>query len=136
MKKVILGLAVVAMATSSCVTRESTSATMDVETSLRSRNAADLAVSDKVITYTFTPSKAVRRAGLNNVKRTAVAEALKQNGGGEVLVAPQYQIVRRRGLFATKIKSVTVSGHPASYKNFRQAPAECKPACHPCHPAK
>lgn len=124
MKKVILGLAIVAMSTTSCVTRESTSATMDVKTSIDSRNAADLVVSDNVITYSFAPFKSVRRAGLQNIKRTAVAEALKANGGGDVLVAPQYQVVKRRGLFATKIKSVTVSGHPATYKNFRHIPAK------------
>lgn len=126
MKKVILGLAALALTTTSCVTREATSSTLDVETSLNSRNTADLIVSDNVISYTLTPSKSVRRAGLDNIKRTAVAEALKQNGGGDVLVAPQYQVVKRRGLFGTKIKSVTVSGHPAIYKNFRHAPAAIK----------
>jgi len=120
MKKVILGLAVVAMATTSCVTRESTATTMDVETSLTSHNTGDLVVADKMVSYTYSPDKSVRRAGLRNVKRTAVAAILKENGA-DVLVAPQYQVVKRRGLFATKIVSVTVSGHPATYKNFRHA---------------
>ena len=46
-------------------------------------------------------------------------EALKANGGGDVLIETQEAIVKRSGLFLRKIKSVTVTGYPATYKNFR-----------------
>ena len=59
--------------------------------------------------------------GLANVKAAAVAEALKQNGGADVLVDPQYETRTRRGLFGKKIKYVTVTGYPAKYKKFETA---------------
>jgi hypothetical protein len=35
------------------------------------------------------------------------------------LVEPQFVMSKRKGMFGTKIKSVTVTGRPAKYKNFR-----------------
>lgn len=126
MKKLVFGLAILAMGATSCTTTENTATTMNVETSLESNTTMDLVVSDRLVTYTLTPNKAVRAGGPANVRRTAVAEALKTvEGGADVLVAPRYQMVTRRGLFSKKIKSITVSGHPASYKNARPA-ARCK----------
>ena len=85
MKKLFLSLAVVALALTSCSTTSSTATVMDVPTEMRSLNEADLQVADNNITYTYVPTKDVQRGGLGNVRRTAVAEALKANGGGAVL---------------------------------------------------
>ncbi|MBQ2362025.1 MAG: hypothetical protein II287_00255, partial [Bacteroidaceae bacterium] len=40
-------------------------------------------------------------------------------GNADLLVEPQFVISMKRGLFRKKVKSVTVSGRPAKYKNFR-----------------
>lgn len=82
----------------------------------------DLDVSSQKISYTYTPSKEVSSAGLDNCISAAVLEALAANGGGDVLVETQTAVVERG--FFNKIKSVTVSGYPARYKNFRPADAK------------
>lgn len=108
-----------ALALTSCTTHEATSTTMKIPTSLTSDNVADLDVSDQLVTYTYTPDKAARRLGVRNVKRIAVSKALESAGGGDILVSPQYEVVKRNGLFFSKVKSVTVKGHPATYKRSR-----------------
>lgn len=120
MKKILFSVAVMALALTSCTTHDATSKVLNVETSAKSHNVADLDVQNKIVTHKYIPSKAVLRGGPANVRRMAITEALKANGGGDVLVSPQFETVTRRGLFFKKIKSVTVSGHPATYKNFRQ----------------
>ena len=53
------------------------------------------------------------------MQNTAVKELLMKSGNADVLVAPEFTFVKRRGLFGSKFKSVEVSGYPAKYKNFR-----------------
>ena len=53
----------------------------------------------------------------------AVAAALEQNGGGDVLIQPQYQYTFKSFAFR-KLVSLTVTGYPATYKNFRKPTAE------------
>lgn len=85
---------------------------------------ADLDVSSEKISYTLVPTRKVRKGGLQNCINTAIKEALKANGNGDVLIETQQAVVQRAGLFACKIKSVTVTGYPAKYKNFRTADEE------------
>lgn len=120
MKKSILfgAAACAALALASCSTVSHTASTMGVDTQLNNVTTADLQVSDKVISYTFTPDGDHRRAGEKSVKAAAVSKALEANGGGDLLVAPQFEVKKTRGLFSSKIKYVTVKGHPATYKNF------------------
>ncbi len=129
MKKTILSLAVVAMGLASCstTTTTSTATTLDVPTHVESINEADLVVSDQVISYTYVPSKEVQSGGLKNVRNAAVAEALKTNGSGDVLVHPNFQITMKARLCSKKVTKVVVTGHVGTYKNFR--PAAKKPCC-------
>lgn len=118
-KKVFLVCGIVTLCLSSCTTITKTASSIEVESCLKSETNTDMEVENSRISYTYYPKKSVRRAGLKNVKATAVAEALKANGNGDVLVEPQFETRIRRGLLGTKIKSVTVTGYPAKYKNFR-----------------
>lgn len=79
---------------------------------------ADLEVSPTKITYFMLPSKTVLAAGEDNVVKTAVREALIANGNADVLVCMNKQIK-----YDTKgqIESITVTGYPATYTNFRSA---------------
>lgn len=97
---------------SSCSSLVKTSKSVDVNTPVETLTGADLVVSPKKITYTYKTSKAERRAGKKNVLSAAVAAALAQNGGGDVLVSPQYE-------YKSNMKQVTVTGYPATYKNFK-----------------
>lgn len=119
MKKTLLLMAVACMAFASCTTVTKTSASLDVATSIEAASTADLVVSDKRITFEYDVPKKVRRGGTQNVYNVAVREALRYNGGGDVLVAPRFDTRIRCGLFGKKIKEVTVSGYPATYRNFK-----------------
>jgi hypothetical protein len=77
---------------------------------------ADLEVSTEKITYFMIPSKIVLRGGYNNVVETAVREALLANGNADVLVALEKQIKYGND---GQIESITVTGYPAKYVNFR-----------------
>lgn len=121
MKKLLLTLSIAALTLSSCSTAYKTASQRDVIAPVTAAAIADFEVSPKKITYTFAPSRKVRAGGMQNCINTAISEALKANGGGDVLIETQQAIVKRSGLFSRKIKSVTVTGYPATYKNFRSA---------------
>lgn len=110
--------AVAALSLSSCSTISHTATTETVDTELMNRSTADLNVSDNIIKYTFTPNDSYRRAGLKSMKAAAVEKALEANGGGDVLVNPQFEIKKTRGVFTTRVKYITVKGHIGTYKNF------------------
>ncbi len=123
MKKHVYVLIVALFATlglASCSSVKHTSTTVDVDTSVSSKNTADLVVAPQKISYTLKPSKAVRRCGEKAVIKTAVAEALKANGNADVLVGFQYEIKKTKNFFGkTNIKYVTVEGYPATYTNIQ-----------------
>ena len=77
---------------------------------------ADLQVSSTKISYFFLPSQTVQNGGFDNIVNTAVREALIANGNADVLVGLEQQ-VKYDGNGA--VESITVSGYPAKYVNFR-----------------
>ncbi|MCH5328164.1 MAG: hypothetical protein J1E02_04010 [Coprobacter sp.] len=117
MKKYMLIVAVALMGVS-CTTTTKTARTESIPYSMYNANVADLEVGDR-ISYTMTPNKDILRGGDANCKKAAIQEALMQNGNADLLVEPQFIISKRKGLFSSKITSVTVTGRPAKYKNFR-----------------
>lgn len=77
---------------------------------------ADLEVSPEKITYFMMPTKTVLAGGEENVINTAVREALLANGNADVLVSLNTQIkYDAQG----EPESITVTGYPAKYVNFR-----------------
>lgn len=121
MKNVFGLLVVVLLCVTSCTTFKQSASQRNVAAPIVAVSYADLDVSDQKITYTLRPTKKVRKGGLQNCINVAIAEALKANGGGDILVETQEAIVERVGFLGKKIKSVTVTGYPAKYKNFRPA---------------
>lgn len=120
MKKSIFAAAVACLALTACTTTTKTATTVDVPNAISEYSAVDLNVSPSRISYTYRPSSDERRGGGRNVLNCAVQAALQTNGGGDVLVAPQYTVIKKKRLFGgKKIKEVTVTGYPATYKNFR-----------------
>ena len=115
----ICAIAMLGMA--SCTTTLSSSKTKDFGSSAITATFADLVVSPRKIIYTYKPTNEVRRGGEANVINTAVRMALDANGGGDVLVELQ-TTVKKKG--RKKVTEVTVTGYPATYKNFRCADDE------------
>jgi len=118
MKKFLL-LACVAIAFTSCVTTVKTAKVADTKGQLLTATVADLEVSPVRVTYSMIPSKAIQRGGLHNVKAAAVRECLEKNGNADVLVDAEYTIEREKLLFGSRINLITVSGHPARYRDYR-----------------
>lgn len=118
MRKSLGLLALLAVLLTSCQSVMKTAKTANISTSVKNATVVDLKV-DNRITYTLSPNKKVRRGGLSNIMNVAVEEALKENGGADVMLEPQYVITKRKGLFGSKITSITVTGRPARYTNYR-----------------
>ena len=107
----------------SCRITDVTASYQDPKSVLNTATVADLDVSNERISFTFKPSVQVRRGGNANVIRTAIREALRVNGGGDLLVDLEYITRSTAPLFSrlfllSPIGEVTVSGYPAKYKNF------------------
>ena len=120
MRKLYFAVALAAvMGLSSCTTISNSAYTEEVSTDIYNRSSADLVVSDQIVTYTYNCDWAHSKAGEKSVKAKAVQEALKANGGGDVIVNPQFEVKKKRNLFGSKIQYVTVTGHPATYKHVR-----------------
>lgn len=118
MKKLfILFLALCSL--SSCMVIKSSASHEPVNVQPISALIADLDVSPDRITYTMKPHHRVQRGGFENVKSTAVREALQKSGGGDVLVGLEVQTRSRRLLIWTFVESITVSGYPAKYVDFK-----------------
>lgn len=118
----ILACACLFLAATSCSTVTHSAQSVPVQTEVKSLSTAELNVHPVKITYTYKPTKAVRKGGDKNVLNMAVAEALKSNFNADVLVGMQYEMKKTRNFFGvSKIKYVTVTGYPATYKNITPA---------------
>ncbi|MBQ6167515.1 MAG: hypothetical protein IJK41_08855 [Muribaculaceae bacterium] len=122
LKKIFFTISMIAMlGMASCTTTLNSSKTKDFGSSAITATFADLVVSPQKITYTYRPTDDVKRGGEVNVINTAIRMALEANGGGDVLVELQ-TTVKKKG--RKNVSEVTVSGYPASYRNFRSADDE------------
>ena len=109
---------------SSCKSTRSTATYQDPINTLRTVTVADLDVSDVRISYTYKPTYAVRLGGSQNVIKTAVQEALKAHGSGDILIGLEYTTISRWTIFSflSPIREITVTGRPAKYVNFHSLP--------------
>lgn len=121
MKKIIGIIAFSAIMLTSCQTLMQTSRNISTGSSINSVTLADLNVSDTRESHTIEHvTKAMQSGGEENVKRIAEAKILEK-ANADILVEPRYHIVKERRLFGgSKITSITVSGRPANFTNFRQ----------------
>lgn len=114
--KLLIGCVLAAAGLSSCSTITHTASTAGVDTQVYSLTVADMDVSTKKVSTTvdwkWTPLSTV---SIETQKENAAAELLKETEA-DVVVEPQYT-VKRRGIF--RGGSVTVTGYPAKYRNFR-----------------
>ena len=109
---------------SACKSARSTATYQDPINTLRTVTVADLEVAETRISYTYRPSYAVRLGGSQNVIKTAVQEALKAHGSGDILIGLEYTTISRWTVFPflSPIREITVTGRPAKYVNFHSLP--------------
>ena len=111
------------MAATSCKITDASATYQHPSTYINTATVADLDVSNERILFTFAPSIQVRRGGDQNFIKAAIREALRRNGGGDVLIDLEYITVSQAPLLSymfglSPIREVTISGYPATYKNF------------------
>jgi hypothetical protein len=121
MKKYLFIL-LAAMVLASCTTTTKTARTESVPYAMYNATVADLDVAPQRIKHTIVPTNEIRKAGLANCKEACIQEALEKNGNADLLVEPEFVYSMKRTLFGKKVISVTVTGRPAKYKNFRSLP--------------
>lgn len=101
---------------SSCSTINNTATTASVDTQIYNLTVADLKVApDKASSTTSWSWNPFNQVNLDLEKKNASAKILQETGS-DVLVEPQFE-VHRRGIF--RGGSLTVTGYPAKYSNFR-----------------
>jgi hypothetical protein len=123
-KSYLFLLLVLVLGITSCKSVRSTATYQDPTNTLRTVTVADLDVSETRISYTYQPTYAVRLGGSENVIKTAVQEALKAYGSGDILIGLEYTTISRWTLFPflSPIREITVTGRPAKYTNFHSLP--------------
>lgn len=116
MKKYMILAAGTLLTLSSCSTISHTAQTAPVSTEVYNLTVADLTVdkhkAETTKEFKWNPFSTV---SLSAQKQTATAELLKESGA-DILVEPQYVVTHRGPL---RGGTVTVSGYPATYSNFR-----------------
>ncbi len=123
MKKILLFLAV-AVAAVSCGTTSGVTMTKVVNSASYEQLdvrpvvavIADLKVSPTKIKYFMIPTASVANGGYNNILNSAIREALAANGDADVLVGLETQVKYSE---SGAVESITVTGYPAKYVNFR-----------------
>lgn len=122
MKKIISTLFVCSIiALTSCSTVYKTASSTDVETSVTTYpEVADLDVQTKISetkSWNFVPFH-IGEPKLSTVKGNLIAEVLKAHNA-DILLEPQFSFQKT----PYKERILTVTGYPATYKNFRKATA-------------
>lgn len=117
MKKIFIILGCVCLA--SCASIHETATYQDPNNRINTATAADLKISPTRISFTYEPSNEVRRGGDKNVIKTAIREALRNNGNADILIGMEYITLHKPVLGKSGIKQITISGYPATYTNFR-----------------
>ena len=121
MKKLFV-IGVLSMLLASCSTHKATVNTTRVNHPvIESTTMATVDVDKKRISYTYVPSrkdsKTLSEAHLLN---NAIYMALQANGNADVLVKVNSFVTYNKGLFGKRIKSISISGYPARYVDFRE----------------
>ncbi len=120
MKK-LLFIAVIGATLSSCASlNRATVISTNAPAPVRATTTvANLEINKNRISYTYVPSKAdSKHLSKAQLIDNAIYMALKENGNADVMVKVNYFITQKK--FPKRIKSISLSGYPAKYVNFRQ----------------
>lgn len=121
MKK-LFAIAALAVLMSSCSTHKMLVNTTRVNhQAIESTTMATIKVGEKRISYTYVPTKADSKS-LSEAQliQNATYMALAENGNADVLVKVNSFVTYKKGLLGKRVESVSITGYPAYYTNFRQ----------------
>ncbi len=113
MKKVILSLGLLLLMTSCSITKTATAKKLDIYGSvMHIPVVADLDVKETKVSATIEITGSVVS---ESTKQRVIADAIEK-ANADILIEPSFKIKTEMGT-----TTVTVTGFPASYKNFRNA---------------
>ena len=120
MKKLLFFIVIGATFSSCASLNRATVVSTSTPAPIRTTTAvANLDVGETRISYTYVPSKAdSKRLSEAQLIDNAIYMALKEHGNADVLVKVNYYITRKT--FPKRIQSISLSGYPAKYVDFRQ----------------
>lgn len=125
MKKLVILAASMLLFASCSLHKANVGVTSVYTPSVETTTMASLEVLGKKITYVYYPDiQDAKSLSQDQLVRNAIFEALNVNGGADELIEVNYFVTVRRGFFGKKVRSVSVSGYPANYVNFREPSAE------------
>lgn len=88
---------------------------------IESTTMATISVDKKRISYTYVPTKQDTKALTEEqLIQNAIYMALSVNGNADVLVKVNTFVTYKKVMLIKRIKSISVSGYPARYVNFRE----------------
>ncbi|MBO5466068.1 MAG: hypothetical protein IKB96_07810 [Prevotella sp.] len=119
MKFMFVGLCSIALLSACTTMRESTSTVLAVDSSVKQYpTVADLDVHEKVettITWSFVPFN-WGQPPLHQRQKNLTADIIKSRGA-DVLLEPQIVYTKQ----SYGMRTLTITGYPATFKNFRKA---------------
>ena len=129
MKKIVI-LATLALLLSSCaVHKAAVSSTTVYSPAIETTTVATLDVAANKISYVYTPTKTdAKSLSEKQLVKNAIYMALKENGNADELVEVNYYVSLKRGFLSKRVKSISLTGYPATYKDFREPTNEDKDA--------
>ncbi len=122
MKK-LLFFGAMAILMSSCAVHKANVARADVNIpAVETATMATLNVDSKRISYTYVPTKTdAKNLSERQLINNAIYMALSTTNNADVLVKVNYFVtVKKWWLFGRRVKSISVSGYPAYYTDFRE----------------
>ena len=120
MKKIIVLIAVCSAMLCSCNVMRTNVKFADVNAPVLSTTVASLEVESEPITFVYEPTKVERKhLSTADLIKNAQFLALQQHGSGDVMVQVSYKLEIKKFFFFVRVKKVTITGYPATYKNFR-----------------
>lgn len=122
MKKFFLLSAVVLLLSScSIVNRSQADSSKVFSPTVETATVATIKVYPEKITYRYVPDKRTARSlDFNQLVQNAIYAALQEYGNADELVQVSYSVATKRGFFTKRVRSITVSGYPAYYLDFRE----------------
>lgn len=129
MKKIVIFAALALLFSSCAIHKASVASTVVYSPAVETTTIATLDVSQKKITYVYYPEKKDSKTlSEKQLVKNAIYMALQANGGADELVEVNYYVSMKQGLLRKKVQSISVSGYPATYKDFREPTVEDKDA--------
>ncbi len=114
-------LAAATMLFASCAVNRAGVQTTTVQPEIEAKTKATLVVSPKRVSYTYVPTKTnAKTLTIDQLVQNATYMALQANGNADVMVKVNYNVVMKWSFFGKRVKSISISGYPAHYRDFRE----------------